>query len=98
MQETSAARTARLFAALGTEHRIRLVELLQKGELCLCEIAPRFKLDQSVVSRHLAILERAGLVRSRRDGRRVLYRLADRRVPKLVEAAERMTRGGMKPE
>jgi len=78
---------AGILAALGNEHRLAMVELLRGGELCLCEIAPRFALDQSVVSRHLTTLERAGLIRSRRDGRRILYRLVDRRVLRLVGSA-----------
>jgi len=87
-------------AALGNEHRLRMVELLRQGERCVCEIAPEFEIDQSVVSRHLAVLEQAGIVTSRRDGRRVLYRLADRRVLKLLDgvAAILATPGRARPQ
>jgi DNA-binding transcriptional ArsR family regulator len=83
---------ARLLAALGNEHRLRIVELLRDGERCVCELTPEFQLDPSVVSRHLGVLERAGVIRSRRDGRRVLYRLAGRRVLRLVESARVLAR------
>jgi len=86
MQHSDAA----VFSALGNEHRLTMVEMLRAGELCLCEIAPRFDLDQSVVSRHLTTLERAGIVLSHRDGRRILYRLADRRVLRLVDSARKL--------
>lgn len=87
MRTSLPAATYRTFAALGNEHRLRIVELLRDGELCVCEIAPEFKLDLSVVSRHLTALVHAGILRSRRDGRRVLYQIADHRVLKLLDVA-----------
>lgn len=76
-----------LFAALGNDVRLSIVGLLVKGERCLCEIAPHFHQDPSVICRHLQILERAGVVLSRRDGQRIFYRLADHRTVKLLETA-----------
>ncbi len=76
-----------LFAALGNDVRLSIVGLLAKGERCLCEITPHFHQDPSVVCRHLQLLERAGVVVSRRDGQRTIYRLVDRRTVRLVEAA-----------
>jgi ArsR family transcriptional regulator len=76
-----------LFAALGNDVRLSVVGLLTKGERCLCEIAPHFHQDPSVICRHLQLLERAGVVLSRRDGQRIFYRLADRRTVRLVETA-----------
>ena len=76
-----------LFAALGNDVRLNVVGLLTNGEKCLCEIAPQFHQDPSVICRHLQLLERAGVVLSRRDGQRIFYRLADHRMVKLLEAA-----------
>jgi DNA-binding transcriptional ArsR family regulator len=76
-----------LFAALGNDVRLNVVGLLAKGEKCLCEIAPHFHQDQSVICRHLQLLERAGVILSRRDGQRIFYRLADHRMVRLVETA-----------
>ena len=76
-----------LFAALGNDVRLTVVRLLTKGEKCLCEIAPLFHQDQSVICRHLQLLERAGVVISRRDGQRIFYRLADLRMAALIESA-----------
>jgi ArsR family transcriptional regulator len=80
-------RESEILAALGNEHRLKIVEFLRVGECCVCEITPRFELDPSVVSRHLATLERAGIVASRRDGRWIHYRIADPRVLRLLAAA-----------
>jgi ArsR family transcriptional regulator, arsenate/arsenite/antimonite-responsive transcriptional repressor len=84
--------TADLLAALGGESRLRIVELLAAGERCVCEITPHFPTAFSVVSHHLAVLERAGVITSRRDGRWMRYRLADDSVLELIELARRFAR------
>lgn len=74
-----------IFAALSHPVRIEIVAMLARGERCICEIAPYFKQERSVVSRHLSRLEAAGVVRFRREGRQVFYRLADPRMLQLLE-------------
>jgi len=88
----SRQKTADFFAALGSENRVRIVELLASGERCVCEIAPHFPTAFSVVSHHLAVLERAGIITSRRDGRWMRYRLADESVLKLLGLARELAR------
>ena len=66
-----------LLRALGDDTRLRIFALLTKAELCVCEIEDILDLSQSLVSNHLAVLRRAGLVESRRDsedGRWIFYR------------------------
>jgi ArsR family transcriptional regulator len=66
-----------LFKALSDETRLRIYSLLTKAELCVCEIEDILNLSQSLVSNHLAVLRRAGLVRTRRDvedARWIFYR------------------------
>ena len=66
-----------LLRALGDETRLRIFSLLTKAELCVCEIEDILDLSQSLVSNHLAVLRRAGLVEGRRDAedaRWVFYR------------------------
>ena len=79
---------AEIGQALAHPYRIQILRILSKGELCGCEVAPHFKLDQSGISRHLNALRRAGLVTSRRDGVRIYWRLADWRIAKLLLLAE----------
>lgn len=74
-----------IFAALSHPVRLEIVAMLSRGERCICEIAPNFQQERSVISRHLSLLKAAGVVRSRREGRRVFYRLADQRMLKLLE-------------
>jgi len=67
---------ARLFKALSDETRLRILALLQGGELCVCDLMAVLELPQSTVSRHLATLRNAGLVEDRRQGVWMYYRLA----------------------
>ncbi|MCS7313922.1 MAG: metalloregulator ArsR/SmtB family transcription factor [Bryobacterales bacterium] len=70
------ARLARRFRALADPNRLRILELLLRGERCGCEIQVALGLTQSNVSRHLSCLRNAGLIAEERRGRRVFYRLA----------------------
>ncbi len=64
-----------LFRALGDRTRLRIVNLLARGSLCVCDIQRILGQPQSSVSRHLALLRSAGLIRDRRDGMRMFYAL-----------------------
>ena len=74
---SSAKDLAPIFRALGDDTRLRIFALLTKAELCVCEIEDILGLSQSLVSNHLAVLRRAGLVERRRDSedaRWIFYR------------------------
>jgi len=69
---------ASLFKTLSEPVRLRIVYLLlEKGELCVCDLVETLELSQSVVSRHLAYLRNNGLVSTRREGVWVYYRIVD---------------------
>jgi ArsR family transcriptional regulator len=65
-----------LFKALADSTRLRILGLLQSGEICVCDIHGSLGLPQPTVSRHLAYLRRSGLVHGRKEGLWVHYRLA----------------------
>jgi ArsR family transcriptional regulator, arsenate/arsenite/antimonite-responsive transcriptional repressor len=65
------------FKALGDANRMRILNLLLHGELCVCDIQFVLSASQPNVSRHLAYLKSSGLVLDRRDGLRIFYRLAE---------------------
>ena len=65
----------RVFDALASPARRQMLRQLSQGELTTSELAARFPMSAPAVSRHLSVLENAGLVASRRDGQRVLYAL-----------------------
>jgi ArsR family transcriptional regulator len=90
MRQTTAL--TRIGKALALPVRERMLWMLADRERCGCEFAPELGLDQSVVSRHFAVLERAGLVSSRRDGARVLWSLADPEILRVLEELSELVR------
>lgn len=63
--------------ALADLQRVRILMLLQPGELCVCQVIEVLGLAPSTVSKHLSILSTAGLVDSRKEGRWMYYRLPE---------------------
>lgn len=66
-----------LFRGFADPTRIRILNLLVAGELCVCDLVELLDLPQSTVSRHLRYLHRAGLVEVARDWKFAHYRLAE---------------------
>jgi len=65
-------------AALADENRLRLLNLIRGGEICVCHLQGVLQTNQPKISRHLAYLRKAGLVEARQDGRWTHYRLKER--------------------
>lgn len=72
----SAEQKVKVFKAFGDEIRLRILSLLQTREMCVCEILVALELTQPTASHHLAILEQAGLVKKRKEGKWVFYRVS----------------------
>lgn len=66
----------KLFAALADRTRLRIVNLLSRGEVCVCYFVEILGESQPKISRHLATLREAGLVQARREGKWIHYSLA----------------------
>jgi ArsR family transcriptional regulator, arsenate/arsenite/antimonite-responsive transcriptional repressor len=64
--------------AVADPSRVRILKLLEGGELCVCQITAALDLAPATISKHLATLKTAGLLQQRRDGKWVYYRLAER--------------------
>jgi len=69
----------RVTKALADAQRVRILMLLQEGELCVCQIVEVLGLAASTISKHLSILEDADLIVCRKDGRWAYYRLTSGR-------------------
>jgi ArsR family transcriptional regulator len=63
------------FSALADKTRLRLLNLMRDGEVCVCFFAETLETNNPKISRHLAYLKRAGLVAGRRDGKWMHYRI-----------------------
>jgi ArsR family transcriptional regulator len=70
------SRVTDILKAAGEPTRLRILNLLRQGSICVCDLQAVLGLPQPTVSRHLAALRHAGLVLDFRDGPRVLYSLA----------------------
>lgn len=68
-----------IFRALSDRTRLRILNLLQDGELCVCDLVDVLDAPQPTISRHLAYLRKAGLVIARKDGLWSYYRLTEAR-------------------
>jgi ArsR family transcriptional regulator, arsenate/arsenite/antimonite-responsive transcriptional repressor len=73
--------------ALADPTRVRILLALKQGELCVCQITELFGLATSTVSKHLSILNQAGLIQSRKTERWVYYRLPDKSAPAAAREA-----------
>ena len=75
MHHEASRTTLRVTKALADLQRVRILMLLQGGELCVCQIMEVLGLAPSTVSKHLSLLNAAGLVDARKAGRWAYYRL-----------------------
>lgn len=84
--------------ALSDETRVRALMSLSRGELCVCQVIELLGLSPSTVSKHMTILQQAGLIERRKDGRWHYYRLAGRQAPPIVRDALRWALGALADE
>lgn len=89
--EDQREKMARLLRILGDQNRIKIIELLRSGEMCQCDIIPMIGQSQPTVSRHLSLLEENGVIKSRRDGVRMLYQISDPKVLEIIDLATSLT-------
>ena len=75
---------ADLFKVFGDSTRIKILYALFESEMCVCAIAELLKMTQSAISHQLAVLKKNSLVASRREGKTVMYSLADDHVRLII--------------
>jgi len=74
-----------IFRVLGDPTRLRILDVLSRGELCVGDLASQLRVTESAVSHQLRLLRSARIVRPRRDGRMIFYSLDDTHVLTLFE-------------
>lgn len=75
---------AEFFRVFGDSTRIRILYALSQSELCVCDIASLLGMGQSAISHQLRILKQMRLVKFRREGKSVLYSLADSHIETIL--------------
>ena len=86
--ETELSDMAELFKTFGDSTRIRILYILSRSELCVCDIAGILGLTQPAVSYQLKALKQARLIKNRREGKTVFYSLADSHVETIIGMAK----------
>src|SRR4030043_770265 len=81
---------ASILKALGQPTRLQILDLLKEGERCVCEIFPAIHQEQANVSKHLSILKQAGILDSRKDGLRILYRIKTPKILNLLTGVSKL--------
>lgn len=76
---------SKLYKALGDPSRLKIIYVLSKSDLCVCDIALLLGMTQSSISHHLRVLRNLNLVKFERKGKLVIYSLDDEHVLKLFE-------------
>lgn len=79
---------ARVFKTIGDPNRLKILEILRTGKNCQCEIIPLIEQSQPTVSRHLKLLEDAGLIKSTKEGTRVFYTVVDQHIFNLLDSID----------
>jgi ArsR family transcriptional regulator len=82
MGKTGSVKLDELFSALADRTRLRLLNLMRDGEVCVCFFAETLGTNNPKISRHLAYLKRVGLVKGRRDGKWMHYSISRPNDPK----------------
>lgn len=82
----------KVFKAVADTTRLKILKLLIKGELCICEIMLALGKPQSSISHNLSILEDAGLIKERKEGKWCHYRLSDKAIVEMINLAKLLKR------
>lgn len=93
---SQAKKIGRLFHLLGQPGRLRILMAIGKGEACVCHLEAALGYRQAYISQHLMALRQMKLVKARREGRNIYYRLTDLEVLHLLQKAGDLM--GLKPE
>ena len=92
IDRTRSAARASVFKAMGHPSRIYILELLSKAPRCVHDLAAAVGADMSTVSRHLAVLKNAGIVKDSKEGTTVTYSLACSCLGDMLSSAENIIR------
>ena len=94
LDEHTAAHVAELFRSFSDTSRVRILSALSSQELNVGALAQIVGISESAVSHHMRGLRQMGLVKSRRDGKEVYYRIEDEHIIELFQQGVRHVRDG----
>ena len=74
-----------IFKALADPTRLKILECIENGEKCICEIIPYTGKSQPNVSQHLKVMKHAGIIKERKDGTRIMIKVSDNKIYKIID-------------
>jgi len=87
MEERALELKAEILKALAQPTRLKILECLRDREKCICEIVPAINGEQSNISRHISVMQKSGLISTRKDGVRVMVKVKE---PEIFEIIDRV--------
>jgi ArsR family transcriptional regulator len=79
-----------VFKALADPTRLKILESIEKGERCICEIIPYTGKSQPNVSQHLKVMKHASIIKERKDGTRIMIKVSDKKIFKIIDQVKNL--------
>ncbi len=79
-----------IFKALADPTRLKILECIEEGERCICEIIPYTGKSQPNVSQHLKILKHAGLIKERKDGTKIMIKVSQDKIFDIIKSVNKL--------
>ncbi len=79
-----------IFKALADPTRLKILECIEKGEKCICEIIPYTGKSQPCVSQHLKVMNHAGLINERKDGTKIMIKVSNDEIFNIIDQVKRL--------
>ena len=79
-----------VFKALADPTRLKIIECVENGEKCICEIIPYTGKSQPCVSQHLKVMKHAGIIDERKDGTKIMIKLSNREIFNIIDQVKQL--------
>jgi len=79
-----------VFKALADPTRLKIIDCIENGEKCICEIIPYTGKSQPNVSQHLKVMKHAGIIKERKDGTRIMIKVSDNKIFKIIDQVKKL--------
>ena len=79
-----------VFKALADPTRLKILECIEKGEKCICEIIPYTGKSQPNVSQHLKVMKYAGIINERKNGIRIMIKASNNKIFKIIDQVKKL--------
>ncbi|UCB59502.1 MAG: winged helix-turn-helix transcriptional regulator [Thermoplasmatales archaeon] len=79
-----------VFKALADPTRLKILECIEKGERCICEIIPYTEKSQPCVSQHLKVMKHAGIINERKDGTKIMIKASNDKIFQIIDQVKKL--------